>query len=126
MQAVEDAERAAALAPAWPKPLHRLAQALAGLERWAPAVAACRKGAAILGQPPHVYADFALQLDGIAVAAGLQGDLSGFDGRQLEVPSRPQPRTFLKRQPTDLLGSRLAMHVSACRVFRVFVHIPEL
>ena len=94
MQAVADAECAAALAPAWPKPLHRLAQALAGLERWAAAMAACRKGAAILGQPPHVYADFALQLDSIAVAAGLQGDLSGFDGRRLEVLRNVRRRSF--------------------------------
>ena len=84
-QAVADAERAAELAPAWPKPLHRLAQALAGLQRWGPAVAACKRGSALPGQPPHVHASFALLQDDIAVAAALQGDLCGFDGRRLEV-----------------------------------------
>lgn len=85
VQAVADAEEGATLAPGWPKPLHRLAQAQAGLRRWAPAVAACRTGAAMPGHAPSTYKGFSLLLDSIAVDAAAAGDLSGFCGRRLEV-----------------------------------------
>ncbi|BDA45677.1 probable UPF0225 protein Spro_2712 at N-terminal half [Coccomyxa sp. Obi] len=45
-KAVEDAQKARQLNPAWPKPLHRLAQALAGLGQWEEALAACSEGGA--------------------------------------------------------------------------------
>ena len=85
LQAKVDAELAAYLAPAWPKPLHRLAHALAGQRKWAPAVAACRRGAAFLGQAPDVHREFGALLDRIAIDAALCGDMAGFDGRHLEV-----------------------------------------
>lgn len=84
-QAAKDAELAAQLAPGWPKPLHRLAQALEGQRRWGPAVAACRRGAAVPDQAPSVYRDFAALLHRVAMHAAQCGDIAGFDGRQLEV-----------------------------------------
>lgn len=47
LQAIEDANEAHRLFPAWPKPLYRLAQAQLALGLFAPAVGACLKGESV-------------------------------------------------------------------------------
>ncbi len=80
-QAVEDAQKARHLDPAWPKPLHRLAQALAGLSQWEDALEMCKEGAARSGGT----SDFAPLIDVIAVTAAQHGSMAGFSGRKLEA-----------------------------------------
>lgn len=82
-QAVEDAENAKQLNPAWPKPYHRLAQALAGLSRWEEALAACSEGSVTCGNGGK--SDFEPLVDEISVTAVLHGCLAGFSGRRLEA-----------------------------------------
>lgn len=81
-QAVEDAQKARKLNPAWPKPMHRLAQALAGSGQWEKALAACREGTA---GSAGVSSEFEPLIDEIAVSAALHGSLAGFSGRRLEA-----------------------------------------
>ncbi len=81
-QAVEDAQKARQLNPAWPKPMHRLAQALAGLGQWEEAFAACREGAA---GGAGASSEFEALEDEIAVNAAVHGSLVGFSGRKLEA-----------------------------------------
>ena len=62
-----------------------MAQALTGEKNWAAAVKACRRGEALYDTKSNVATPFTALLDSIAVAAALEGDQSGFDGRHLEV-----------------------------------------
>ncbi|EIE22744.1 hypothetical protein COCSUDRAFT_16318 [Coccomyxa subellipsoidea C-169] len=77
----KDAQKARHLDPAWPKPLHRLAQALAGLSQWEDALEMCKEGAARSGGT----SDFAPLIDVIAVTAAQHGSMAGFSGRKLEA-----------------------------------------
>ncbi len=85
MQAAEDAEKAAGLLPSWSRPYERLAQACSGARRWAAAVKACRRGEALYDTKSNVATPFTALSDTIALAAAIDGDMSGFDGRLLEV-----------------------------------------
>lgn len=85
MQAEADAVAAAQLLPAWPKPRYTLAQAYMSISDHHAAVQACRQGEALYDSKSNLTNDFSQLLDTIAMSAALSGDLSGFDGRHLEV-----------------------------------------
>ena len=85
VQAGEDAQKAATLQPLWSRPHERLAQAKLGAKEWSGAVAACRRGEALFDSKSNVATPFTALLDAIAIAAALEGDSQGFDGRLLEV-----------------------------------------
>ena len=84
-QAAEDAQKAATLQPGWSRPHQRLAQAQLGARDWPAAVAACRRGETLFDSKSNVATPFTALLDAIAIAAALDGDVQGFDGRLLEV-----------------------------------------
>ena len=111
--AAVDASSAAELQPEWPKPLYRLAQARLGLGEYPAAVAAARRGEALLAAAGDCSREFAPLLDKIAVVAALNGSLAGFDGRLLEVRSageeawlgRPAPENPLYDEPQGRLAA---------------------
>lgn len=99
---MEDSKRAAELNPGWPKPHHRMAQALAVLRQWEAALAACKEGAAIAG----IHAsEFRPLMDQIATQAALHGCLAGFDGRKLEVLPAHLNFAFGQSQPQNQRAS---------------------
>ncbi|CAK0782952.1 hypothetical protein CVIRNUC_006147 [Coccomyxa viridis] len=97
MQAEADARQAIKLAPTWPKPLHRLAQALQGQQRWEEAITACQEGMAL----PSATRDFHPLRDAIAVQAALAGCFAGFQGRWLDVRDAGEEAWLGKEAPED-------------------------